>query len=62
MKKAKRKSKGLRTHLDFVFEIDEEIPELNYEIPLKLKGKKGKINIVNIKRHARDSSTNSKLF
>jgi len=62
MKKIKRKSRGLKTHLDFRFEIDEEIPDFNYEIPLKPKGKKGQINIVNIKRNARDSSTNSKLF
>jgi len=61
--KIKRKSKGLKTHLDFKFEIDDEIiPDLNYEVPLKPKGKKGQINIVNIKRNARDSSTNSKLF
>jgi len=62
MRKIKKKGKGLKTHLEFKFEIDEEIPNLDYEVPLKPKGKKGQINIVNIKRNARDSSTNSKLF
>jgi len=55
--------KGLKTKLEFTFEIEDEIPDLDYEIPLK-DNKINKIKIVNIKKNAKrqDSSTNSRLF
>lgn len=53
-----KKNKGLKTKLYFRFDIDEEVPNLDYEIPFK---KKTKTKII-IKENGRDSSTNPKLF
>jgi len=54
--------KKLKTKLEFQFDIDEEIPSLNYEIPLENNKKKStKINIQRKKKNVRDTSTN-KLF
>lgn len=59
------KRKGLKTKLQFEFETDIEVPDLNYEISLhksETNKTKNKINIVKIKRVKRDSSTNVNLF
>jgi len=56
------KKKGLRVKLEFEFNLDEEVPVLDFIVPLKTKEKKDKINIVKPKRNARDTSTNSRLF
>jgi hypothetical protein len=56
----KKTKKGLRAKLDFSFDFDEEVPELNYEIPLK---KKKRINKKNkIKRTKFKDDPNVKLF
>jgi len=49
----------LKTKISFKFLINEEIPELNYKIPLQ--SKKRKINIINVKK-TKDSSINTKLY
>ena len=51
----------MKTKLKFEFNIDEDFPDVNYEVPLKTKDQKNnKINIEK-KKNGRDSSTN-KLF
>ena len=56
----KRNNKGLKTRLDFNFDFDEELSDLNYEVPLK---KKKRINKKNkIKRAKFQSDDNIKLF
>lgn len=57
------KNKGLKTNLTFYSELDEEVPELTFNIPYKSIKKKVKINIEKkVIKNGRDSSTNSKLF
>jgi len=53
--------KGLRVKLDFEFDLDEEMPDIEYEVPLK-KIDKITINKKKKKDGRRDSSTNSRLF
>lgn len=55
------KNKGLKTKLEFKFNINKEIPNLNYDIPLKSK-KSNRIKKINIKKNERDASTNPVLF
>ena len=56
------KNKGLKTKLEFKFNIDKEIPNLDYNIPLKPKKKSNRIKKINIKKNERDASTNPVLF
>lgn len=51
-----KKNKGLKTKLYFRFNINEEVPNLDYEILLKKKTK------IIINENKQDSSTNPKLF
>ena len=52
----------LKTKLEFEFEVEDTIPDLEYEIPFA-KHKINKIKIVKTKKNGkRDSSTNSRLF
>ena len=60
-KKIKMKRKGLKTKLQFEFETDMEVPDLNYKVPLETKKANNKINIVK-KRKPKDASTNINLF
>jgi hypothetical protein len=55
------KNKGLKTKLEFRFNIDEEVLDSDYYISLKAIKKKTKVKKINIKRNERDSSTR-KLF
>jgi hypothetical protein len=54
------KRKGLKTKLEFEFETDFDIPDLNYDVPLKKEAAqpKNKINIVIKKKRTRDASIN----
>ena len=56
--------KGIKPKLRFTFNIDDEIPVLDFEVPLKKKeSKKKKIVIIKSKRNGTDSSTDStRLF
>lgn len=54
-----KKNKGLKTTLDFRFDINEEVPNLDYEIFLK-KRTRTKIKIT--KKNERDPSANHGLF
>jgi hypothetical protein len=50
----------IRTDIKFKFEFDEEIPELTLEESKpKKKDQKTKIEIIKLKKHGRDSSTNN---
>ncbi len=53
----------LQTDLEFSFDLDDDIPDVNYTVPLKTKEQqRNRINIQKKKKHGRDSSINSKLF
>ena len=56
--------KGLRTKLQFDFQDQEEFEDLNYNIPLKIKGINKKVQVVKMKKRnkRRDASTNTELF
>jgi len=56
------KKPGLKTEIVFDFDMDEIVPELNIEMPLKNIKRRVEINIQKTKRHVRDSSINSRLF
>lgn len=56
--------KGLRTKLQFDFQDQEEFEDLNYNIPLKIKGINKKVQVVKMKKRNKrtDVSTNTELF
>lgn len=55
-------NKKLKTRLDFVFDIDETIPDIEYTIPFQ-NHKINKVKIVKSKNNGkRDPSTASRLF
>ena len=53
------KTPKLKTDLNFEFDIEDEVPTINY-IP-SIKNVKTDINII-VKKRKRDSSTNKNLF
>ena len=54
------KNDKLKTNLKWHFELDEDIPSLDIQIPLKKEeSKKTKIEIHKQKQNGRDSSTNN---
>ncbi|MDD5648945.1 MAG: hypothetical protein PHF86_00765 [Candidatus Nanoarchaeia archaeon] len=56
--------KGIKTKLKFEFNIEDDIPELNFEVDMtKEEIKKKPIIIIKKKqKNGRDSSCNSQLF
>lgn len=56
--------KGIKTKLKFEFNIEEDVPELNFEVDMtKEEIKKKPIIIIKKKqKNGRDSSCNSQLF
>ena len=54
--------KKLDPKLRFTFNIEDTVPILNIEVPLKKENKKKESIIIKSKRNGRDSSTSSPLF
>lgn len=55
------KRKGLKTKLQFEFNIEEEVPDLNYDVSF-IEKKTNKINIHKKKKIRKDASININLF
>ena len=54
----KRKSQKLKTKIEFSFEDQEDLPEIDVDMNLKTHDKSSHINIVKNKKKTKDASIN----